>query len=70
MVNDVFWLDKNYSRIASYCQKDVVALAQIVLRLSGIPLHANEQISFKESLLVRQDEERVVLESPNIPSFT
>jgi predicted PolB exonuclease-like 3'-5' exonuclease len=69
MVSNVFWQDKNYNRIACYCQKDVVALAQIVLRMSGMPLLTNEQISFKDSILVHQNQERDSQTPGKISSF-
>lgn len=37
-VGRVFWEQKDYARIAKYCEKDVVATAQVVLRFSGEPL--------------------------------
>jgi 3'-5' exonuclease len=33
MVNDVYWKDKNLERIVTYCQKDVITLAQVLLRM-------------------------------------
>ncbi len=33
MVNDVYWIEKDLKRIAAYCQKDVVTLAQVLLRM-------------------------------------
>ena len=33
MVNEVYWTEKNLERIATYCQKDVVTLAQVLLRM-------------------------------------
>jgi hypothetical protein len=38
MVGKVFWEDKDYARIAHYCEKDVVATAQVMLRFAGMPL--------------------------------
>lgn len=38
MVGKVFWEEKDYARIATYCEKDVVATAQVVLRFAGEPL--------------------------------
>ena len=35
MVGDVYWRQKDLPRIVSYCQKDVIALAQVYLRLQG-----------------------------------
>ena len=31
-VHEVFYKEKNIERIAAYCEKDVVAIAQIILR--------------------------------------
>ncbi|MGC4035566.1 MAG: ribonuclease H-like domain-containing protein [Chitinophagaceae bacterium] len=35
MVWEVYWREKNIERIVTYCQKDVVTVAQIYLRISG-----------------------------------
>lgn len=35
MVWNVFWNDKNLDRISTYCQKDVVTVAQVYLRIAG-----------------------------------
>lgn len=40
----VFWQDKDYARIARYCTQDVVATAQVLLKLSGQPLITEPQI--------------------------
>lgn len=37
MVNAVYWNEKNLERIVTYCQKDVVTLAQVYLRLTCQP---------------------------------
>jgi len=34
-VSGVFWNNKEYTRIAKYCEKDVYALAQALLKMSG-----------------------------------
>jgi 3'-5' exonuclease len=47
MVNSVYWSDKDLDRIVEYCQKDVVTLAQILLRLHCTPLVRPENISIK-----------------------
>jgi len=47
MVNEVYWQQKNLSRIVHYCQKDVFTVAQIYLRLSGESLIAVENIDIK-----------------------
>ena len=37
-VGDVYWKENNINRIAVYCQKDVITVAQLVLRLKQLPL--------------------------------
>ncbi|CAL1519954.1 ribonuclease H-like domain-containing protein [Chitinophaga sp. MM2321] len=44
MVGKVYWQDKDLERIAAYCQKDVVAVAQLLLRFKRIPLLQEEDI--------------------------
>lgn len=41
----VYWEEQDLERIAAYCRKDVVATAQLFLRLTGRPLIAEEHIS-------------------------
>jgi len=43
-VGRVFWHEKNYKRIAIYCQKDVVATAQVFLSLMNEPTIPIENI--------------------------
>ncbi len=43
-VGEVFWVEQNYDRIARYCERDVVATAQVLLRMSGQPLMAQADI--------------------------
>ena len=38
MVGNIYWVEKDLERIVTYCQKDVVALAQLLLRYLGKPL--------------------------------
>lgn len=45
-VAEVYYKEKNVSRIALYCQKDVVATAQVFLRLNGMALINNDNIQF------------------------
>lgn len=47
MVWEVYWKEKNLSRIVTYCQKDVITAAQIFLRMQGESLIKNENIEFK-----------------------
>lgn len=46
-VNNVYWLEKDIDRIVTYCQKDVITLAQVLLRFHCEPLVKPEQISIK-----------------------
>jgi hypothetical protein len=38
MVQDVYYKEKNLDRIVTYCQKDVVVVAQVILRFKNLPL--------------------------------
>jgi predicted PolB exonuclease-like 3'-5' exonuclease len=44
MVGKVYWQEKDINRIATYCQKDVVTVANIILRFKNMPLLAEEQV--------------------------
>ena len=44
MVRDVYYRDKNIDKIITYCEKDVVAVAQILLRLKGDEILAEEEV--------------------------
>ena len=44
---EVYWKEKNIPRIVTYCQKDVVTTAQVLLRMNGEPLVSPENIEFK-----------------------
>lgn len=48
MVWDVYWNEKNLPRIITYCQKDVVTVAQVLLRLNGEELLKPENIIQRE----------------------
>lgn len=37
-VGRVFWQDGNVSRIVTYCQKDILTVANVMLKLSGLPV--------------------------------
>lgn len=43
-VGRVYWVDNDLERIRTYCQKDVLTVAQILLRYSGKALLTPEQI--------------------------
>jgi uncharacterized protein YprB with RNaseH-like and TPR domain len=46
-VRDVYYQDHDLQRIATYCEKDVVAVAQIILKLRKEPILTDEQIISK-----------------------
>ncbi len=46
MVGDVYWKEKDLPRIAAYCQKDVVTVANIILRFKSQPILHSEQVIF------------------------
>mgnify|MGYP006094875221 FL=1 len=43
-VAHVFYVEKNIDRIVTYCEKDVVTIAQVVLRFKNEPLLESEEI--------------------------
>jgi hypothetical protein len=45
-VGNVYWKEKNLERISVYCEKDVVTVANVMLRFKGLPLLKKEQIVF------------------------
>lgn len=47
MVNAVYWVDQDLKRIVEYCQKDVITLAQVLLRFHCQPLIKAENITIK-----------------------
>lgn len=46
MVGKVYWEERDLERIAGYCQKDVIAVAQLVLRFKGVPLLQPDEIVY------------------------
>ncbi len=44
-VGHVFWVDKDYERIAHYCERDVLATAQVLLRMSGLSMVDEADVS-------------------------
>lgn len=44
MVGQVYWEENNLDRIAVYCQKDVITVANIILRFKNLSLLTEEQI--------------------------
>ena len=47
VVWEVYWKEKNLPRIIAYCQKDVITVAQILLRMNGESLIKEENIEIK-----------------------
>ena len=47
MVNHVYWNGRDLDRIVHYCQKDVITLAQVLLRFHCEPQIKQEHISIK-----------------------
>ena len=45
-VAGVYWKDNDLERIAKYCQKDVLTVAQLLLRYQNKPLLTEEQVVF------------------------
>lgn len=45
MVAEVYYKQHDLNRIAVYCSKDVVAVAQVIMKLKGLPLIKSENIS-------------------------
>lgn len=43
-VRNVFYVEKNIDRIKNYCEKDTVAVAQILLKLRNEPLLSDQEI--------------------------
>jgi uncharacterized protein YprB with RNaseH-like and TPR domain len=48
MVGQVYWQQKDLNRIATYCQKDVITVAQLLLRFMGKRLLTDNEIVFSE----------------------
>ena len=46
---EVYWKEKNLDRIVTYCQKDVITAAQVILRIQGEQLLLPEQIEIKSN---------------------
>lgn len=52
MVGEVYWKNNDLERIAAYCQKDVITVAQIYLRLNGESLIQPDRIEIKQPQLI------------------
>lgn len=45
MVNEVYWKENDIERIRTYCEKDVITTARILLRFKSFALLSDEQIT-------------------------
>ena len=45
-VGKVYWHENNLERIVTYCQKDVLTVARLLLKFKGIETIADEQVVF------------------------
>jgi predicted PolB exonuclease-like 3'-5' exonuclease len=45
MVAETYWKDHDLQRIAIYCQKDVITVAQLLLRFKGLFLLQDDQVA-------------------------
>jgi len=45
-VRNVYYKENNLNRIVKYCEKDVIAVAQVLLKIAGKPLLTPEQITY------------------------
>lgn len=46
----VYYEEKNLERIVTYCQKDVLTVAQLILRFKGLPILTADQIVIPETV--------------------
>jgi 3'-5' exonuclease len=44
MVADIYWQERDLKRIIRYCEKDVLTVAQILLRFMNLPLISSEKV--------------------------
>jgi hypothetical protein len=44
MVGSVYWQEKDLERIATYCQKDTVTVAQLLLRYRGEKILGEDEV--------------------------
>jgi 3'-5' exonuclease len=47
IVWEVYWKEKNLQRIVTYCQKDVITLTQVFLRMNALPFIKQHNIEIK-----------------------
>ena len=44
MVGQVYWQEKDLTRIVRYCEKDILSVANLILKLSRLPLLEEDQV--------------------------
>lgn len=44
-VGKVYWVDDDLERIVTYCQKDVLTVAQLLLKFKGMPTLSEDQVT-------------------------
>ena len=44
MVGDVYWKENDLKRIANYCEKDVITVANIILRFKSLPILKADEV--------------------------
>jgi len=49
MIYHTYWKEKDLARIVTYCQKDVLTVAQLLRRYRGEPLIAENMVSFAKN---------------------
>lgn len=53
MVGEVYWKEHDLRRIVTYCEKDVLTVAQIIMRFMNLPLISSDKV---ESVTVFSDQ--------------
>ena len=48
-VASVYWQEENLDRIVTYCEKDVVTLVQVFLRMNQMPILREEEINWNQN---------------------
>lgn len=49
MVADVYYKENNLQKIKNYCENDVLAVAQLIMRYTGLPLVDKEKVFFSSN---------------------
>ena len=46
MVSDAYWHKEDLDSIVVYCQKDVVTVIQIMMKVAGLPIFSQDKIEY------------------------